>query len=883
MTIHAVKSPAARASTGLWHSAWMAAARALSAAFVAATLAACSGGSGEGETANPQPPINASANAAFIYAGPPARDNDVVRFQQNFYNNLVADNRCGSCHTRGGTGTGAFVDRTDINVAYDAALAIVNLPNPIASRVVDKVGGGHNCWTTPAACRVLLTSYIENWAASAAGGAVTVRFTSPVDRDPNGAGGGFRAFPATPPAAYSGVHNVLTNFCAGCHTSDAPTPQQPYFAAADFAVSYAAVQPKIDLNTTTRSRLFLRLRDEHHNCWTDCAANAQTMLSAIDALAGTVAPRVLDAAAFRSAGQFLNDGIIGSSGGRFEQYQIALWQFKEGSGDRISDTSGVAPDIELSLRGTEGEGLDYQWVSGWGMQFTGRAGIASGNVVASRKLYNLIAPGGEYSLEAWVAPANVTQDGPAEIFSYGEGNNRRNFLLGQTMYNYEFFNRSSRSTIDGGPSLSTDDADERAQASLQHVVMTFSQTAGRRIYVNGDYTGDADPLQAGTLAADWSPDYSVFLGGDTASAVPWAGVVKMISVHNRVLSDSQVQLNYSKGAGEKRYLLFNISHTPGVPSGCVSGTTSNCYIVFEVSQFDNYSYLFNKPTFISLDPNFVPYNMTIKGIRVGINGQLATVGQAYIAVNSTINAIDYRAGNSPDSGQLLYDRGTIVTRENGPDTDLFYIEFDQIGGSADRTGVFVPPTPAFAYTLDGEPGINAGWRVFDSVSYAFAQLTGVPPASNDAASTRVLDQVFASARQSLPAISDFQSFLASHHTAIGQLSIAYCSTLMNDAALRTSFFGVNGTPAGFKADLQGNLVTPLATRFVGGGLSTQPSVATVVSELMATATNAAPGRNPGMATTCAGGTIAGCSDTRTLEIATALCAGALGSAAISAQ
>jgi hypothetical protein len=849
-----------------------------------ALLAACSGGGGGGESANPPPPASGGTNTNFVYSGPAARDGNVLRFQQNFYNNLVNDDRCGRCHTRGGTGTGAFVDRSDVNVAYDAALQVVNLANPVASQVVTKVGGGHNCWTNAPACRVLLTSYIENWAAAVAGGQVAVTFNAPVDRNPSGTNGGFRAYPSTTPAGYAGVHALLTQYCAGCHRQDAPTPQQPYFAAADIDVSYLAVQSKIDLNTTTRSRLFLRLRDEHHNCWSDCAANGLTMLDAINAFAGSVPARELDAAAHRSAGQVLNDGIIGSSGGRFEQYQVALWQFKEGSGDKISDTSGVSPDIELTLRGNEGEGLDYQWVSGWGIQFNGGLGLASGNSTASRKLYDTIAPGGEYSIEAWVAPANVTQDGPAEIFSYGEGSNRRNFMLGQDMYNYEFFNRTSQSNISGSPSLATDDADERAQASLQHVVVTYSQTAGRRIYVNGVYTGDADPTPPGTLSADWTQSYSVFLGSDTASAAKWSGVIKMLSVHNRALSDGQVLQNFDKGVGEKRYLMFNISDVAGVPAGCKSGSASYCFIVFEVSQFDNYAYLFNKPLFISLDPNFVPTGLEIKGIRIGINGQLAPAGQAYIAVNSTINARDYRAGNGPDSGQILYDRGTIVGRENGPDTDLFYLEFDKIGSAPDHSSNFIPsPVPAFAYTLDGAAEHNAGWRLFDSISYTFAQLTGVPAASNDASGARVLDQMFASSRQSLPATPDYASFLASHQTAIAQLAIGYCSTLMNDPSLRTAFFGATGTPAAFRADLQGNLVNPLVTKFIANGLASQPTATSVQNELIAAVNNNGGGRNNGLAVSSCGGSFGSCSDARTLQIATVVCAGALGSAAVTAQ
>ena len=70
------------------------------------------------------------------------------------------------------------------------------------------------------------------------------------------------------------------------------------------------------------------------------------------------------------------------------------------------------------------------------------------------------------------------------------------------------------------------------------------------------------------------------------------------------------------------------------------------------------------------------------------------------------------------------------------------------------------------------------------------------------------------------------------------------------------------------------------TRFIGGtAITSQPSAASVGNELEALITNNAGGRNPGLATACGGA----CSDARTLEIATAACAGALGSTAITAQ
>ena len=65
-------------------------------------------------------------------------------------------------------------------------------------------------------------------------------------------------------------------------------------------------------------------------------------------------------------------------------------------------------------------------------------------------------------------------------------------------------------------------ADRDAQASLQHVVLTYDPVNGRRIYVNGKYTGDADPRGGGTLG-DWDDTFALVLGNETSQQPPVAG------------------------------------------------------------------------------------------------------------------------------------------------------------------------------------------------------------------------------------------------------------------------------------------------------------------------------------------------------------------------
>ena len=180
----------------------------------------------------------------------------------------------------------------------------------------------------------------------------------------------------------------------------------------------------------------------------------------------------------------LYDGTVASGGNRYDNAAIALYEFKTGTGTVAYDTSGVEPALNLTLSGAA------TWVGGWGIDL--RGGKAQGTTASSRKLHDLIRATGEYTIEAWVAPANVVQE-MAYIVSYSGGTTARNFTLGQTMYNYDFFNRATTTGGNGDPALSTPAADEVLQATLQHVVATYSAVDGRRIYVNGVLATPADP------------------------------------------------------------------------------------------------------------------------------------------------------------------------------------------------------------------------------------------------------------------------------------------------------------------------------------------------------------------------------------------------------
>ncbi len=266
-------------------------------------------------------------------------------------------------------------------------------------------------------------------------------------------------------------------------------------------------------------------------------------------------------------------------------------------------------------------------------------------------------------------PGNVTQE-DARIVSYSGSTTARNFTMGQTMYNYDFFGRSTATGANGTPQLSTADADERLQASLQHVVMTFDPVNGRRIYVNGEFTGDLDGAGGGTLG-DWDNSFAFVLGNEVSNNRQWTGVIRLVAIHNRALNLQQIQQNFEAGVGEKFFMLFGISHIVNVPKA---------YILFEAQQYDSSGYLFTNPKFISLDAAAMPGSIPIKGMRIGVNGAEPHVGQAYRLLDTVITDANYSAA----TGQTLSTVGTIIGLEQGRTSDEFFLCFDQLGTRSER-------------------------------------------------------------------------------------------------------------------------------------------------------------------------------------------------------
>ncbi len=861
-------------------------------------LSAC-GGSGTGVDTSGSTPQSGSNNTETLTPRQEylnrtnaelPNDDDVQAFMVQFWDNVAANDRCGQCHDDSHEAPFARMD--NVNSAYNATLPLINRTSPQTSALVTKVENGHQCWqSNDSACAQILTRWIQNWVNAGEGSgesSTTIVLEKPDEIDMAST----KVLPADYPATFTqanGLHSLLTTYCSDCHTEEAAMPIAPYFATSDPQSAWDAARSRIDLNDEgkllqqAQSRFVVRLRSEFHNCWDDCERNdAPQMLSAIQAIAGGIELQEIDPSLRISGGMILTEGTVASSGGRFEQYQIGFWNFSAGDGNVAYDTSGVEPAMNLSLS----SGID--WVGGWGIDINpgdGQSARAWADTGSSKKLYDAISLSGEYSVEAWVAPANVTQE-EAHIISYANGSEARNFTVGQTLYSYDFLQKTNIDS-DGTNELRT--GGELLQATLQHVVVTYDRENGRRIYINGEYTGDADNVTPGFLT-NWSDNYVFSIGNEADNQRQWRGMVRMAAVHSRAMSADQVLQNYNVGVGQKYYLLFDVTDLVTIDD-CYSS-----YIVFEAAQLDNYAYRFNDPFFARLyealpagsspaectasePPAQDSYAFDITDIRIGINGKVADVGQAFrnVGRDEAGNSVGYTIESAlNETGyQRIASIGTVLNIENGPVEDLFFLAFGSINGLAGATTD--PAAISVENPIAGFESPDFGLRTFDEVNASMSAMTGIPVTHAS------VNSVYSDVKTQLPTSEVADSFLAAHQIGVAQMAITYCSALVDqevplaDGDRRFfSGFNFNAAPATAFADAAARDLAydPLINLTVGNSLSAQPTAAQIKANfdiLLDGYTGS--GVNRSGLLDCGGS----CDATRTQTIVKSLCAASLGS------
>jgi len=268
---------------------------------------------------------------------------------------------------------------------------------------------------------------------------------------------------------------------------------------------------------------------------------------------------------------------------------------------------------------------------------------------------------------------------------------------------------------------------------------------------------------------------SSIVGNEASGNRPWSGSIRFLGIHQRAMTPEDILKNFEVGVGAKYLLLFNVSERIDQPE-CFhnepsdnpdQGNIGDCFIVFEVQQIDDYGYQFATPFFTNLSGKALSSPVPLKGIRIGVNGTEAPVGQVFANLNTTLTTGTGRQELSP--------LGTVIESRSGADNDVFFLTFDRIGDQNYTRVVATPPAPAAPADIPDQPTL--GLRDFAEINASLSAMTGIPTTHILVANT------YEKVKQQLPTLTNLDGFLAAQQMGITQLTVAYCNAVVGNSGI----------------------------------------------------------------------------------------------------
>ena len=204
---------------------------------------------------------------------------------------------------------------------------------------------------------------------------------------------------------------------------------------------------------------------------------------------------------------------------------IILYLF-EGDSKQILDSSKIAPPVNLDIH-------DPGAVSHKRGALTLKRPTLIQSSSAPTTLIKAIQHSGEFSLSAWITPANLTQAGPARVISLSKDSSNRNFTLGQDGAKFDTRFRTQSTGANGIPSLSSG----RVATGKTHVVFIRSRDGQGTLYLNGQKTGQQK--FSGDLN-NWDQNFRLALGNEFTKDRPWLGIFHQIALYATALTEPEI-------------------------------------------------------------------------------------------------------------------------------------------------------------------------------------------------------------------------------------------------------------------------------------------------------------------------------------------------------
>ncbi|MCB9100922.1 MAG: LamG domain-containing protein [Anaerolineales bacterium] len=227
-----------------------------------------------------------------------------------------------------------------------------------------------------------------------------------------------------------------------------------------------------------------------------------------------------------------------------------LFTFDEGSGNTIFDSAlDAGQPINLAIEDKD----VVNWLDGGLMvnpkesSLIASTPIQKGQANPIKRLVEACQKTNELAIEAWIKPTNTTQEGPARIITLSQNTGRRNFTLGQGLWDdapsdvYDARIRTSSTNLNGIPSTTT--PAKTLTTDLTHVVVTRRYSGEVCIYVNG--VQRVEQIGEGSFANWEGNPHRLALANELVGERPWAGDYYYIAIYDQALSEPQVASKFA--------------------------------------------------------------------------------------------------------------------------------------------------------------------------------------------------------------------------------------------------------------------------------------------------------------------------------------------------
>lgn len=212
-----------------------------------------------------------------------------------------------------------------------------------------------------------------------------------------------------------------------------------------------------------------------------------------------------------------------------------LYDFHAGSGETVEDVSGVGEPLNLRIANPKAVKRSHG-----ALEVKASAQIQSEQ--PANKLTAAVRQSNEFTIEAWIQPAETNQTGPARIVTLSRNSSDRNFTLGQDGDRYDVRFRTVKTNANGIPSTATGKRSLRTTPT--HVVYARDRSGHAKIFLDGR---PVVGTSVGGSTENWQPGLQLALGDEFGGGRSWRGTYYMVAIYNRSLRPAEVARHFSAG------------------------------------------------------------------------------------------------------------------------------------------------------------------------------------------------------------------------------------------------------------------------------------------------------------------------------------------------